>query len=56
MANAAGTGIPGSFTRVLGPADLVVLALSGLVIAVAGALLPGSWAARSPTATALRAE
>jgi putative ABC transport system permease protein len=56
MANAADTGIPGSFFSVLGPADLALLALSGLVIAAAGALLPGSWAARSPAAAALRAE
>jgi putative ABC transport system permease protein len=56
MANAADTGIPGSFYGVLGPADLALLALSGLVIAAAGALLPGSWAARSPAAAALRAE
>jgi putative ABC transport system permease protein len=56
MANAAGTGIPGSYTAVLGPGDLVLLALSGLVIAAAGALLPGTWAARSPAAAALRSE
>jgi putative ABC transport system permease protein len=36
--------------------ELVLLALSGLVIAVVGALLPASWAARSRTATALRTE
>ncbi|HVX47520.1 MAG TPA: ABC transporter permease [Mycobacteriales bacterium] len=35
---------------------LVLLALGGLVIAVAGALLPASWAAGTRTATALRAE
>ena len=34
----------------------VLLALGGLVIAVAGALLPASWAARTRTASALRAE
>lgn len=56
MANAAQTAIPGSFVHVLGPAELAVLALSGLVIAAAGALLPGIWAARSRTAAALRAE
>jgi putative ABC transport system permease protein len=32
------------------------LALAGLLIAVAGALAPASWAARSSTATALRTE
>jgi putative ABC transport system permease protein len=56
IANAASTGIPADVSRVLGPAGLALLALSGLVIAVAGALLPGSWAARSASAAALRAE
>ncbi|HXL95754.1 MAG TPA: ABC transporter permease [Streptosporangiaceae bacterium] len=56
MANAAGTAIPASWTHALSPVDLGLLALSGLVIAAAGALLPGTWAARSRTATALRAE
>jgi putative ABC transport system permease protein len=56
MGNAAGTGLPASFTHALNPVDLGLLALSGLVIAAAGALLPGTWAARSRTATALRAE
>jgi putative ABC transport system permease protein len=56
MANAAGTALPADVEHMLGPAELAVLALSGLVIATAGALLPASWAARSRTATALRAE
>jgi putative ABC transport system permease protein len=34
----------------------VLLALAGLVIAVAGALAPAGWAARARTALALRAE
>jgi len=38
------------------PAELAVLALAGVVIAVAGGMLPASWAARSRTASALRAE
>ena len=38
------------------PWELVLLALAGLVIAVAGALAPASWAARTRTAFALRAE
>jgi len=38
------------------PWELVLLAVSGLAIAVAGALLPASWAARARTASALRAE
>jgi putative ABC transport system permease protein len=56
MASAAGTGIPSSVEHMLGPSQLAVLALSGLVIAAVGAMLPASWAARSPAATALRAE
>jgi len=56
MARAAYTGLPASFLAVYRPAGIVLLALSGLVIAAAGAFLPASWAARSKTATALRAE
>jgi putative ABC transport system permease protein len=56
MARAAYTGLPASFMAVYRPAEIVLLALSGLVIAAAGALLPASWAAGSKTATALRAE
>ncbi len=33
-----------------------MLALSGLVIAIAGALFPACWAARAKTASALHAE
>jgi putative ABC transport system permease protein len=56
MARAAYTGLPASFQAVYRPAELVLLALTALVIGAAGALLPASWAARSRTATALRAE
>jgi len=56
MARAAGTGLPASYLTVYHPAELVLLALAGTVIAAAGALLPASWAARARTATALRAE
>jgi putative ABC transport system permease protein len=56
MAHAAGTAVPASYVNVFSPAELVLLALAGLVIGVAGALLPASWAARARTATALRAE
>ncbi len=56
MARAACTGLPASFQAVYRPAEVVLLALSGLVIGAAGALLPASWAARSRTAAALRAE
>ena len=56
MAAAANTGLPASILRVYGGGQIAVLALAGLVIAVAGALLPASWAAGTRTATALRAE
>lgn len=56
IANAASTGIPADVSRVLGPGELALLALSGLVIAVAGALAPASWAAGTRTAFAIRAE
>ena len=56
MARAGETGIPTGYINVFTPAELVVLALAGLVIGVIGALLPASWAARARTASALRAE
>jgi putative ABC transport system permease protein len=56
MAHAAGTGIPASYLAVYRAWELAVLALAGLVIAAAGAMLPAAWAARASTAAALRAE
>jgi putative ABC transport system permease protein len=56
MGNAAQTGVPSAFLNVYHPAELVLLALAGLVIAVAGALAPAGWAAKTRTASALRAE
>jgi putative ABC transport system permease protein len=56
MAHAALTALPASYVNVFSPAELLLLALAGLVIGVAGALLPASWAARARTASALRAE
>jgi putative ABC transport system permease protein len=56
MAGAAGLGVPPSLLNVYGAAELVALALAGLGIAVAGALLPAGWAAQSRTAAALRTE
>jgi putative ABC transport system permease protein len=56
MGNAAQTGLPAGVYNVYRPAELVLLALAGLVIAVAGALAPAGWAARARTALALRAE
>jgi putative ABC transport system permease protein len=56
MGHAAQTAVPASVLDVYQPAELVLLALAGLVIAVAGALAPAGWAARTRTASALRAE
>jgi putative ABC transport system permease protein len=56
MAAAANTGLPASYLHVYGGWQVAVLALAGLVIAVAAALLPAGWAAATRTATALRAE
>jgi len=56
MAAAAGTRLPASFLDVYAGPELAVLAVAGMVIAVAGALPPASWAARASTAAALRAE
>jgi len=56
MAHAANSGLPASVLAVYSAPELVILALAGLVIAIAGALLPASWAANSRTATALRTE
>jgi putative ABC transport system permease protein len=56
MGHAAQTDVPPSVLNVYRPWELVLLALAGLVIAVAGALAPAGWAARTRTAFALRAE
>jgi putative ABC transport system permease protein len=56
MASAANLGLPASFLNVYGGWELAALALAGLVIAVAGALLPAGWAAKTRTAIALHAE
>jgi putative ABC transport system permease protein len=56
MAGTVHTAIPASFLQVFPLGWLAVLALSGLVLAAAGALLPASWAARARPAVALRAE
>jgi putative ABC transport system permease protein len=56
MGATAHTGIPASFTQVFGVARLALLSLAALAIAVAGALLPATWAARARPATALHAE
>jgi len=56
MAAGAELAVPPSFLSVYGGAELVLLALAGVGIAVLGALLPAGWAARIRTATALHAE
>jgi putative ABC transport system permease protein len=56
MAATAHTGVPASFTDVFPVPRLALLSLAALAIAVIGALLPASWAARSRPATALHAE
>jgi putative ABC transport system permease protein len=56
MASAANLGLPASYLSVYHVWELVALALAGVIIAVAGALLPAGWAARIRTATALHAE
>jgi putative ABC transport system permease protein len=56
MGATAHTGIPASFSQVFGPLRLALLSLAAVAIAVAGALLPATWAARTRPATALRAE
>jgi putative ABC transport system permease protein len=56
MAGIAHTGVPASLTQVFPPSRLALLSLAAVVIAVAGALLPASWAARARPATALHAE
>ena len=56
MGHAAQTDVPPSVLNVYRPGELVLLALSGLVIAAVGALIPAGWAARTRTAFALRAE
>ncbi len=56
MAHAANSGIPASLLTVYLPWEVVVLALAGLAIALAGAFGPASWAAGTRTAFALRSE
>ena len=56
MAHAVQTGLPAAVLDVYHAPELILLALSGLVIAVAGALAPAGWAAGTRTASALRTE
>lgn len=56
MGAGAGFSLPAAMLDVYTAGDLAVFALGGLAIAIAGALLPAGWAAKTRTATALRAE
>ena len=56
MGHAVQTGLPAAVLDVYHAPELILLALSGLAIAVAGALAPASLAAGTRTAFALRAE
>jgi putative ABC transport system permease protein len=56
MASSVGFRLPDSVLDVYSPVELLFFGLAGLVIAVAGALLPAGWAARTRVAVALRAE
>jgi putative ABC transport system permease protein len=56
MGHAVQTALPVAVLDVYQAPELVLLALSGLAIAVAGGLAPAGWAARARTAAALRAE
>lgn len=56
MGDSAGLRFPASVIAVYHAAELLPLALGGLLIATLGALLPAGWAAGARTATALRTE
>ncbi|MET7365964.1 FtsX-like permease family protein [Streptomyces sp. NPDC005566] len=56
MGDSVGLRLPDSVIAVYHGAELLPLALGGLLIAALGALLPAGWAARARTATALRSE
>ncbi|MEU6257376.1 ABC transporter permease [Streptomyces sp. NPDC047043] len=56
MGRSVGANIPAAEVDVYDTGTLALLALGGLAIAAAGALLPAGWAARTGTARALRTE
>ncbi|GKQ36862.1 ABC transporter permease [Streptomyces sp. A012304] len=56
MGDSVGLRLPGSVVAVYDGAELLPLALGGLLIAALGAVLPAGWAAGARTATALRTE
>lgn len=54
MTGTAHTGIPASFSQVLPPSRLALLSLGALLIAIAGAMLPATWAAREASRSPAR--
>ncbi len=56
MGHAGQTNVPRTLLSVYPAGELALLAVSGLLIAAAGALGPAGWASRVQTVTALRAE
>ncbi|WP_457032911.1 FtsX-like permease family protein [Kitasatospora sp. P5_F3] len=56
MGHSAGTNLPSSVLEVYQAPQLALLVAAGVAIALLGALLPAGWAAKAPTAAALRAE
>ncbi|HLW96685.1 MAG TPA: FtsX-like permease family protein [Solirubrobacteraceae bacterium] len=56
MASTVGLVLPSSFIDVYHAPALIALATAGMFIAMAGALLPATWAAQTKTASALRTE
>ncbi|MFE0633123.1 ABC transporter permease [Streptomyces sp. NPDC058864] len=56
MGDSVGLRLPASVIAVHHAAQLLPLALGGLLIATLGALLPAGWVTRTRTATALRTE
>ncbi|MFD9686566.1 FtsX-like permease family protein [Kitasatospora sp. NPDC059088] len=56
MARAAGIGVPDADLTVFAPSVVGPLICGGVALALLGALLPATWAARTRTVTALRTE
>jgi putative ABC transport system permease protein len=56
MAGSVGLRLPASYLNVYTATTLLALAFAGVLIAIAGALAPATWAARIHTATALHTE
>ena len=56
MGHAGGTNVPGTLLSLYTPAELILLAVAGLLIAAGGALGRATWVARTRTAIALYAE